>query len=146
MPGDRVVGILRPGAPLMVYPIHSDALVDLHDSDVAWLDVRWDLAGHDEGLHKVAITMELVNRPGSLAQIATAIASCEANINNLVFRMISPDFHQMMFEIEVRDLAQLTDVLATLKRSPGVSHVQRATIADARTIATLEWNGTANRE
>jgi len=58
-----------------------------------------------------------------------------------VMRMISPDFHQMMFEIEVRDLAQLTDVLATLKRTPGLSAVQRATIRDAETIATVEWNG-----
>jgi guanosine-3',5'-bis(diphosphate) 3'-pyrophosphohydrolase len=46
-----------------------------------------------------------------------------------------------MFEIEVRDLAQLTDVLATLKGSPGLSAVQRATHANAETIATLEWNG-----
>src|SRR6185437_2122685 len=120
---------------------HSDALVDLHDADVAWIDVRWDLAGKEDHPHKVAITMESVNRPGSLAQISSAIASCEANINNLVMRMISPDFHQMLFEIEVRDLAQLTDVLATLKRSPGLSAVQRATIANARTIATLEWDG-----
>jgi guanosine-3',5'-bis(diphosphate) 3'-pyrophosphohydrolase len=146
VPGDRIVGILEPDAPMMVYPIHSDALTDLHDSDVAWIDVRWDLAGHEDQPHKVAITMESVNRPGSLAQISTAIASCEGNINNLVMRMISPDFHQLMFEIEVRDLAQLTDVLATLKRTPGVSAVQRATIADAETIATLEWNGETKRE
>jgi guanosine-3',5'-bis(diphosphate) 3'-pyrophosphohydrolase len=143
VPGDRLVGILEPDVPVMVYPIHSDALVDLHDSDVAWIDVRWDVAGREDEPHKVAITMESVNRPGSLAQISSAIASCEANINNLVMRMISPDFHQMMFEVEVRDLAQLTDVLATLKRTPGLSAVQRASIADARTIATVEWTGEA---
>ncbi|MDR3471740.1 MAG: bifunctional (p)ppGpp synthetase/guanosine-3',5'-bis(diphosphate) 3'-pyrophosphohydrolase [Devosia sp.] len=141
VPGDRIVGILQPDKPMMIYPIHSDALTDLHDADVAWIDVRWDLAGQEDRPHKVAVTMESVNRPGSLAQISSAIASCEANINNLVMRMISPDFHQMMFEIEVRDLAQLTDVLATLKRSPGLSAVQRASSADAETIATLEWDG-----
>jgi guanosine-3',5'-bis(diphosphate) 3'-pyrophosphohydrolase len=145
VPGDRIVAILTTEGPMVVYPIHSDALVDLHDSDVAWIDVRWDLVGHEDMLHRAAITMESVNRPGSLAQISTAIASCEANINNLVMRMISPDFHQMMFEIEVRDLAQLTDVLATLKRSPGISAVQRATLADAETIATLEWRGDTER-
>jgi len=141
VPGDRIVGILEPDKPMVIYPIHSDALTDLHDADVAWIDVRWDIEPRDEPSHRVAITMESVNRPGSLAQISSAIASCEANINNLVMRMISPDFHQMMFEIEVRDLAQLTDVLATLKRSPGLSAVQRATLADAKLIATLEWDG-----
>jgi guanosine-3',5'-bis(diphosphate) 3'-pyrophosphohydrolase len=61
-------------------------------------------------------------------------------------RMISPDFHQMIFEIEVKDLAQLTDVLATLKRSPGLSKVQRASIAEAGTIAALEWDGAPKEE
>jgi guanosine-3',5'-bis(diphosphate) 3'-pyrophosphohydrolase len=40
----------------------------------------------------------------------------------------------------------LTDVLATLKRSPGLSAVQRASIADAQTIATVEWTGNGKKE
>ncbi|KKB85733.1 GTP pyrophosphokinase [Devosia limi DSM 17137] len=146
VPGDRLVGILQPDAPIIVYPIHSDALIEMHDSDVAWVDVRWDIAGREERLYPTVITMESVNRPGSLAQISAAIATCEANVNNLVMRMISPDFHQMIFEIEVRDLAQLTDVLATLKRSPGISAVQRANPAEAGMISTLEWDGRVNKE
>jgi guanosine-3',5'-bis(diphosphate) 3'-pyrophosphohydrolase len=145
VPGDRLVGILQPDVPITVYPIHSEALVDLHDSDVAWVDVRWNLDGGEERLYPTVITMESVNRPGSLAQISSAIAACDANINNLVMRMISPDFHQMIFEIEVRDLAQLTDVLATLKRSPGLSSVQRAGTREAGMISTLEWDGRVER-
>ncbi|HWU16299.1 MAG TPA: bifunctional (p)ppGpp synthetase/guanosine-3',5'-bis(diphosphate) 3'-pyrophosphohydrolase [Devosia sp.] len=144
VPGDRLVGILQPDAAMLVYPIHSEALIDMHDSDVAWVDVRWNLSGKDE-LYPTVISMESVNRPGSLAQISSAIAACDANINNLVMRMISPDFHQMIFEIEVRDLAQLTDVLATLKRSPGLSSVQRAGMREASMISTLEWDGNVDR-
>lgn len=145
VPGDRLVGILQPDAPIQVYPIHSDALIDKHDSDVAWVDVRWNLSPGDDRLYSTVITMESVNKPGSLAQISSAIAACDANINNLVMRMISPDFHQMIFEIEVRDLAQLTDVLATLKRSPGLSAVQRAGIREASMISTLEWDGKVDK-
>ena len=145
VPGDRLVGILEPNAPLTVYPIHSDALIEKHDGDVAWVDVRWDVAATEDKLYATVISMESVNRPGSLAQISSAIASCDANINNLVMRMISPDFHQMIFEIEVRDLAQLTDVLATLKRSPGLSAVQRAGLREASMISTLEWDGKIDR-
>ena len=145
VPGDRLVGILEPDKPLTVYPIHSDALTEMHDSDVAWVDVRWNLTSGEEKLYAAVISMESVNRPGSLAQISSAIAACDANINNLVMRMISPDFHQMIFEIEVRDLAQLTDVLATLKRSPGLSAVQRAGIREAGMISTLEWDGSVDR-
>ena len=141
VPGDRLVGIMEPEEPIKVYPIHSDALADLYDSDVAWIDVRWDMVGSQERDYKIVISMESINKPGSLAQVSSAIAACDANINNLVMRMISPDFHQLVFEIEVRDLAQLTDVLATLKRSPGLHNVQRATVAEAATIQTLEWDG-----
>jgi len=140
VPGDRLVGILTPDAPMRVYPIHSDALVDMHDSDVAWIDVRWDIAGREDRNHKAVISMMAVDRTGSLAQIATAIAACEANIQNLVMVLTSPDFHKLTFEIEVRDLAQLTDVLATLKRTPGLSSVQRATVEDALTVATVGWH------
>ena len=145
VPGDRLVGILQPEAPLMVYPIHSDALINLHDSDVAWIDVRWNLDERVDRLYPTVISMESVNKPGSLAQISSAIAACDANINNLVMRMISPDFHHMIFEIEVRDLAQLTDVLATLKRSPGLSAVQRAGVREASMISTLEWDGRVDK-
>ncbi|KQT51688.1 GTP pyrophosphokinase [Devosia sp. Leaf420] len=145
VPGDRLVGILEPQAPLMVYPIHSEALIEKHDGDLAWVDVRWDVAATEDKLYATVVSMESVNKPGSLAQISSAIAACDANINNLVMRMISPDFHQMIFEIEVRDLAQLTDVLATLKRSPGLSAVQRAGIREASMISTLEWDGKVDR-
>jgi guanosine-3',5'-bis(diphosphate) 3'-pyrophosphohydrolase len=142
VPGDRLVGIMTPDAPVMVYPIHSDALVELHDSDVAWIDVRWDITGREERNHKCVITMLAVNKPGTLAQVSSAIAACEANIHNLSMRMASPDFHKFIFEIEVRDLAQLTDVLATLKLTPGLSGVQRATIAEAKALSKLEWGET----
>jgi guanosine-3',5'-bis(diphosphate) 3'-pyrophosphohydrolase len=145
VPGDRLVGILQPDVPMLVYPIHSDALIAMHDNDVAWVDVRWNLTGREDKLFATVITMESVNKPGSLAQVSSAIAACEANINNLVMRMISPDFHQLIFEIEVRDLAQLTDVLATLKRSPGLGAVQRAGIREASMISTLEWDGQVDR-
>jgi guanosine-3',5'-bis(diphosphate) 3'-pyrophosphohydrolase len=144
VPGDRLVGIMQPDMPMLVYPIHSDALNEMHDQDVAWVDVRWH-PGSEDKLYATVITMESVNKPGSLAQITSAIAACDANINNLVMRMISPDFHQMIFEIEVRDLAQLTDVLATLKRSPGLSSVQRAGVREAGMISTLEWDGQVER-
>jgi len=141
VPGDRVVGIMVPDRPIQVFPIHSDALVEMYDRDVAWIDMRWNAGLPHERTHAVVITMKSVNRPGSLAQISSAIASCDANINNLVMRMISPDFHQMVFEIEVRDLPQLSDVLAILKRTGGITEVQRSTRKEAGMISTLEWTG-----
>ncbi len=140
-PGDRLVGIMRPGAPIMIYPVHSDALAGLHDSDVAWIDVRWDIEGREDRSYKVVISMLVQNRPGALAQISAAIAAADANIHNLVMRIVSPDFHKNIFELEVRDLGQLTDVLSSLKLTNGLSQVRRATVAEADSVAIAEWTG-----
>jgi guanosine-3',5'-bis(diphosphate) 3'-pyrophosphohydrolase len=140
-PGDRLIGIMRPNAPIMIYPIHSDALIAMHDSDVAWIDVRWDISGREDRNYKVAISMLVSNKPGALAQISGAIAAAEANIHNLVMRIVSPDFHKNIFELEVRDLGQLTDVLAALKLTHGLSQVRRATVAEAESVAIAEWTG-----
>jgi guanosine-3',5'-bis(diphosphate) 3'-pyrophosphohydrolase len=141
VPGDRLVGIMRPGAPIMIYPVHSDALASLHDSDLAWIDVRWDITGREDRNHKVAVTMLVQNKPGALAQISAAIAAAEANIHNLVMRIVSPDFHKNIFELEVKDLGQLTDVLSSLKLTSGLSQVRRATVAEAESVAIAEWTG-----
>ena len=141
VPGDRLIGILRASEPIMIYPAHSDALASLYDSDVAWIDVRWDIAGHEDRYHKVVISMLTVNKPGSLAQISGTIAAAEANIHNLVMRIVSPDFHKDIFELEVRDLAQLTEVLNTLKLTHGLSQVRRGTVAEAQSVGLQEWAG-----
>jgi len=139
VPGDRIIGILTPGGDMTIYPVHSDALVALYDSDVAWIDVRWDIGGRDERFYKVAISMLSLNKPGAMAQISSAIAACDANIHNLVMQMVSPDFHRLVFEIEVRDLPQLSDVLSALKRTTGLSAVRRASVAEGAAISRIDW-------
>lgn len=146
VPGDRLVGIMQPGAPIRVYPIHSDALVALHDSDVAWIDVRWDLTGREHLLHRAVIYVLAVNRPGSLAHVAGAIAACEANIHNLSMGMGAPDFHKFIIELEVRDLAQLTDVLSQLKLTSGLSNVRRASVSEANALSRIEWSDAPKRK
>lgn len=140
VPGDRIVGILSAKGVLTIYPIHSDALAELHDANVAWIDVRWDQHADDESLHKAAISMLAQNKTGSLAQISSAIAGGEANINNFFMRAVSPDFHRLIFVVEVRDLPQLSDILTNLKQIPGITQVRRATIGEAEAIAHIEWS------
>ncbi|WP_196259054.1 RelA/SpoT family protein [Pelagibacterium limicola] len=138
VPGDRLIGILQQNGTMTVYPAESDALAEYHDKDVGWIDVRWDLQGKPERLFRAVISMHSANRPGALAQITSAIAACDANISNLVMRALAQDSHEMIFELELRDLAQLTDVLATLKRTPGLSRVQRGSVLQASAIAGME--------
>ena len=138
VPGDRIIGIFHQSGHMEVYPMESEALAAFHDKDVGWIDVRWDMAGKPEARFKVVVSMYSQNRPGSLAQITGAIAACDANISNLAMRALAADSHELIFELEVHDLTQLTDVLATLKRTPGLSRVQRATMVQSNAISGME--------
>ncbi len=140
VPGDRMVSILDTDGMLTVYPIHSGALVSLHDEDVAWIDVLWDAKYTTNSDFYATVSMLAANKPGMLAKATATIASCDANIHNLVLRMISPEFHQLIFQLEVRDLVQLTEALTTLKHTEGLSKVQRAGVDEAKAISRIDWH------
>ncbi|HHB82448.1 MAG TPA: bifunctional (p)ppGpp synthetase/guanosine-3',5'-bis(diphosphate) 3'-pyrophosphohydrolase [Devosia sp.] len=140
VPGDRMVGILDTDGMLTIYPIHSGALVNLHDEDVAWIDVLWDEKHTRNTNFYATVSMLAANKPGMLAKATSTIASCDANIHNLVLRMISPEFHQLIFQLEVRDLVQLTEALTTLKHTQGLSKVRRAGVSEAKAISRIDWH------
>ncbi|MCC0024467.1 MAG: bifunctional (p)ppGpp synthetase/guanosine-3',5'-bis(diphosphate) 3'-pyrophosphohydrolase [Hyphomicrobiaceae bacterium] len=139
VPGDRMVGILDETGTITVYPVHSDALSELHDKDVGWIDVLWEPAKSiEQQLFRVTISVLAANRPGMLAQTSTTIASSEINIHNLVLRTVSTDFHQLIFQVEVRDVVQLDDLLTLLKQVQGLSKARRANYGEAKAIARIE--------
>jgi len=142
LPGDRIVGILAADTGITVYPIHSDALTNQHDADVVWVDTLWDIDQDTDQLHQVTISMLAADRTGMLAQVSSTIATHEANIHNLVLRMVSPDFHQLLFQLEVRDLAQLTELMTSLRQMAGLSKVMRATYDQAGAVTSIDWQQT----
>lgn len=140
VPGDRMVAILSADRILNVYPVHSDALEKLYNDDVAWIDVLWEATRAKNRFFHATVSMLAANKPGMLAKATATIASCDANIHNLVLRMISPEFHQLIFQLEVRDLIQLTEALTTLRHSEGLSKVQRASVQESKAISRIDWH------
>jgi len=137
IPGDRLVGILPESGTLTIYPIGSDALPTYHEQQVLWVDVLWSLGEDDSTTYKAIIAVESVNKPGILAQVTSAIAATGTNITNLVSRSAHIDFNEMLFELELTDITQLNDVVATLNRIVGVSRVVRSSAAEAEIIHTM---------
>lgn len=125
VPGDRIVGIMQPGAGITIYPIQSPALTAYDDQPERWIDVRWDI---DEGMHErfpARITVSTINSPGSLAEIAQIIAANDTNIHNLSMVRTAPDFTEMIIDVEVWDLKHLNRIISQLKESVGVSDAKR---------------------
>ena len=125
VPGDRIVGIVTPGEGITIYPIQSQALSAFDNEPERWLDVRWDLEEFGRDKFPAQIKVTAINEPGSLGAIANVIGDAGANIANIAFEEHSPDFRDVLLDVEVNDLKHLTGIMSQLKAKPVVSKVER---------------------
>jgi guanosine-3',5'-bis(diphosphate) 3'-pyrophosphohydrolase len=125
VPGDRIVGILTPGEGITIYPIQSQALREFEDQPDRWLDVRWDDGEDRPQRFPARISVQSVNEPGTLAQIAQVIAEHDGNIDNVRMTRNSPDFTEMLIDLEVYDLKHLNGIIAQLRAKSVVANAER---------------------
>jgi guanosine-3',5'-bis(diphosphate) 3'-pyrophosphohydrolase len=125
VPGDRIVGIVTPGEGITIYPIQSPALKDFEEMPERWLDVRWDVDDSNPQRFPARLSVQNVNEPGSLAQVATVIAEHDGNIDNISMSRRSPDFTELTIDLEVYDLKHLSAIIAQLRAKAVVAMVER---------------------
>jgi RelA/SpoT family (p)ppGpp synthetase len=125
VPGDRIVGILSPGEGVTIYPIQAPALKDFEDTPERWLDVRWDIDERTPQRFPARVLVQSANEPGSLAQIAQVIAEHDGNIDNVRMTRRSPDFTEMLIDLEVYDLKHLTAIIAQIRAKKMVAKAER---------------------
>src|SRR5689334_21104853 len=90
-----------------------------------WLDVRWDIEEESPQRFPARIAIQSVNEPGTLAQIAQVIAEHDGNIDNIRMTRRSPDFTDVLIDLEVYDLKHLTAILAQLRAKSVVAKAER---------------------
>ncbi|MCM8730450.1 RelA/SpoT family protein [Hephaestia sp. GCM10023244] len=120
VPGDRIVGLRRPGQGIEVHSIDCSRLVD--GEDVDWIDLAW---GDDSEGGTARISVEVKNEPGALGVLATIIGAQRANIINLRLDTRDTTFHTNTIDLEVHDAAHLVRVLAALRAAEAVSKAER---------------------
>jgi GTP diphosphokinase / guanosine-3',5'-bis(diphosphate) 3'-diphosphatase len=120
VPGDRIVGLRRPGMGVEVHSIDCLQLADGIDAD--WIDLSWD-ARTDGAIGQLRV--ELYNRPGTLAEMAGIFARNHANVVHLEMTQRENPFHTYVVDLEVRDLAHLTRIISALRASDAVAQAER---------------------
>ncbi|WVT74287.1 bifunctional (p)ppGpp synthetase/guanosine-3',5'-bis(diphosphate) 3'-pyrophosphohydrolase [Sinorhizobium chiapasense] len=125
IPGDRIVGIMEKDKGITIYPIQSPILQKFDDEPERWIDVRWDLDEANSSRFMARIAISALNEPGTLAELAQAIATSDVNIRSLSMGRVAADFSELQFDLEVWDLRQLNHLIAQLKELPSVSLVKR---------------------
>ncbi|MGN6278299.1 MAG: RelA/SpoT family protein [Sphingomonas sp.] len=121
VPGDRIVGLRRPGEGIAVHVIDCPTLIE--GEDVDWVDLAW--GDKSEG-GTARITVEVKNEPGALGVVSTIIGGQRANIINLRLDARDTTFHSNVIDIEVHDAHHLMRVLAALRAADAVSKAERA--------------------
>jgi len=126
LPGDRIVGIVTTGRGVTIHTINCSTLEDFADSPERWLDVSWDTNAEEPQAFMGRVHAVLANEPGSLGTISSVIGRSGGNIFNLKVINRGEDFYEMLLDIEVTGVRQLSNIMAALRATPVVNSVDRA--------------------
>ncbi len=120
VPGDRIVGLRRPGKKVEVHTIDCLNLADGADSD--WLDLSWGEASTG-AIGRLRVV--LYNRPGTLAEVTRIFAASRANVITLEMIQRDENFGSFEIDLEVLDVAHLARITASLRASDAVAEAER---------------------
>jgi RelA/SpoT family (p)ppGpp synthetase len=120
VPGDRIVGLRKPGESVEVHSIDCPHLADGIDAD--WVDLAWG-DGSDGGTARISVIVK--NEAGTLGIAAGILGAHGANIVNLSIVHRDTGFHTYHIAIEVRDVQHLMRIIAALRAAEAVSQVER---------------------
>jgi len=123
VPGDAIMGYLTAGKGIVVHRLECPNVAEFRKSPDRWVPIDWDR--NVEGDYRAGLRVEVENRPGVLAKVATAIAEAGANIDNVEYQERDLRMAVMHFNIEVRHRKHLADVIRRIRRLDVVHGVQR---------------------
>jgi guanosine-3',5'-bis(diphosphate) 3'-pyrophosphohydrolase len=125
IPGDAIVGYLGRGEGLTVHTGDCSVGKRLFERDSErWMTVEW--AEQPTRPFETAITLLLKNGKGVLADVASAVASAEADITHIdMGDERAAQTSELRLLLSVRDRLHLAEVMRTLKRTAPVLRVAR---------------------
>ena len=122
IPGDPIIGIIRPGQGLVVHTHDCPTLRKGRTSTEEWLDVAWDK--NLNKLFDVNIKLIVANQRGVLAKVAAAIAEAESNIENVHFSN-EGEYTALYFTLQVNNRLHLANLMRNLRRISEVIRITR---------------------
>ncbi len=123
IPGDSIQGFVSAGRGIVVHTESCKNVADFRNSPEKWVDVRWE--AHTEGDFPVDIKVDVINRRGVLAIIASAISEMDSNIYNVSIDSRDGKYSAMTFSVAVQGRVHLARVMRHVKRIEMVSRITR---------------------
>ncbi|HEX5750436.1 MAG TPA: bifunctional (p)ppGpp synthetase/guanosine-3',5'-bis(diphosphate) 3'-pyrophosphohydrolase [Archangium sp.] len=121
VPGDPIAGFITRGRGVTVHTVGCDKA--LATDPERRVDVSWDVRGDFK--RPVTLRVLTADRTGLLADISNTFSKKGVNISQANCRATGDDRAVNTFEVTISDLKQLTDLMRTIERLPGVYSVER---------------------
>jgi RelA/SpoT family (p)ppGpp synthetase len=123
IPNDPIMAYLSAGRGVMIHRQNCGNLAEYRKQPDKWLSVAWE--GTQGRLFSSEIQLEINNRVGVLAAVASAIAGTETNIDQVSLEERDTTISSLKFQVQVRDRKHLARVIRTVRRMPDVRRVTR---------------------
>ena len=123
IPNDPIMAYLSAGRGVMIHRQNCGNLAEYRKQPDKWLSVAWE--GTHGRLFSSEIALEINNRVGVLAAVASAIAGTETNVDQVSLEERDTTISSLKFQVQVRDRKHLARILRTIKRMPDVRRVTR---------------------
>jgi len=126
IPGDKIIGIMTAGKGVTIHTIDCETLENFTNTPERWLDVTWDTASKQSTFNG-RIKVIIAHEKGTLAKLTNHLAAEDTDIKNLKITNRNHDFFEMILDIEVKDLNQLNNAIASLRSLHIIHSVERMT-------------------
>jgi GTP diphosphokinase / guanosine-3',5'-bis(diphosphate) 3'-diphosphatase len=123
IPNDAIMAYLSAGRGVMIHRQNCGNLAEYRKQPEKWLSVGWE--GAQGRLFSSEIQLDINNRVGVLAAVASSIAGTETNIDQVSLEERDANSSSLRFQLQVRDRKHLARVIRTIRRMPDVQRVYR---------------------
>jgi GTP diphosphokinase / guanosine-3',5'-bis(diphosphate) 3'-diphosphatase len=124
IPNDPIMAYLSAGRGVMIHRQNCGNLAEYRKQPEKWLSVAWEKT--QGRLFASGIQVDINNRVGVLAAVASSIAGTETNIDQVSLEERDGNNSSLKFQLQVRDRKHLARVMRTIRRMPDVQRVSRA--------------------
>ncbi|MGD0490054.1 MAG: bifunctional (p)ppGpp synthetase/guanosine-3',5'-bis(diphosphate) 3'-pyrophosphohydrolase [Steroidobacteraceae bacterium] len=123
IPNDPIMAYLSAGRGVMIHRQNCGNLAEYRKQPEKWLSVGWE--GTQGRMFSSEIQLDINNRVGVLAAVASSIAGTETNIDQVSLEERDVNSSSLKFQLQVRDRKHLARVIRTIRRMQDVQRVYR---------------------
>src|SRR5687768_444480 len=124
IPFDAIVAFLSSGRGVVIHRENCANVAAFGKQPDKWIPAVWQK--DQQRIFTAGLIVEVANRMGILAEVATQIAAEQSNISHVNVDSSQGDQSTILFEVQVRDRAHLARLIRAIRSMPDVMKVERS--------------------